>query len=240
MVLTEKFKIGLKDIGKNDEIKNVAILEFLEDIGGRHSDLAGYGVNDIPKTHLGWILLDWKLKVIKRPKYGQELTIKTWGRERNKAFTYRDFEIYDDNNNLCVIATSKWAVVDVRYRKLARLTDEIMEKYQIEDKHVFEEKDIKKVSIPEKFERSIDYTVTRKDIDLNGHMHNLYYIDLAYEALPDDIYEKRPFDNVVINYKKEIRFGEKIECNYAEIDGKYIVVIKNKNEEKINAVIELF
>ena len=240
MVLTEKFKIGLKDIGKNDEIKNVAILEFLEDIGGRHSDLAGYGVNDIATTHLAWILLDWKLEIISRPKYGQELTINTWGREINKIFTYRDFEIYDENNTLCVKATSKWAAVDVRYRKLAKLTDEIAEKYALESKRVFDEKEIKKVSIPEKFERSIDYTVTRKDIDLNGHMHNLYYIDLAYEALPDDIYEKRPFDNVVINYKKEIILGETVECKYTEVDGKYVVVIKNKNEEKINAVIELF
>lgn len=240
MVLTEKFKIGLKDIGKNNEIKNVAILEFLEDIGGRHSDLAGYGVNDIVTTHLAWILLDWKLEIINRPKYGQELTIKTWGRDINKVFSYRDFEIYNENNDLCVIATSKWAVIDVRYKKLAKLTDEIMKKYQVEDKRLFKEKDIKRISIPENFERSIDYTVTRKDIDLNGHMHNLYYIDLAYEALPEEVYEKRPFDNVVINYKKEIKPNDKVECKYTKIDNKHIVVIKNKKEEKVHAVIELF
>ncbi len=49
----------------------------------------------------------------------------------------------------------------------------------------------------------------RKDIDINKHMHNLYYLDLAYEALPDEIYNKRPFDYVRITYKKEIKLGEK-------------------------------
>ena len=49
-----------------------------------------------------------------------------------------------------------------------------------------------KISIPEKFSNEIIYKVARRDIDLNGHMHNLYYLDLAYEVLPQDIYEKRP------------------------------------------------
>ena len=43
MVFEQQFKMGIKDIGNNNFIKNRAILEMLENIGAYHSDLAGYG-----------------------------------------------------------------------------------------------------------------------------------------------------------------------------------------------------
>ena len=42
-------KTGLKDIGKNNLIKNETILEILENMGGEHSNKVGYGALDIDK-----------------------------------------------------------------------------------------------------------------------------------------------------------------------------------------------
>ena len=239
MIYTEKFKIPLKDIGKDNKIKNRAVLEILENIACYHSDLVGYGVNNIKETKVTWILLDWKLKVINRPTYGQVLTVNTWGKGMNKFFTYRDYEIYDNNNNLCAIATSKWALIDTEKGKMSRLTENIINAYKPENKTVFEENSLDKVKIPEEFSNTIKYEVIRKDIDINKHMHNLYYLDLAYEALPDEIYNKRPFDYVRITYKKEIKLGEKVNCKYVEQDGKYVIVIKSEDETVIHAIVEL-
>lgn len=239
MIYTEKFKIPLKDIGKDNKIKNRAILEVLENVACYHSDLVGYGVNNIKETKVTWILLDWKLKVINRPTYGQVLTVSTWGKGMNKFFTYRDYEIYDNNNNLCAIATSKWALIDTEKGKMSRLTENIINAYKPEKKNVFEEKSLDKVKIPEEFSNTIKYEVIRKDIDINKHMHNLYYLDLAYEALPDEVYNKRPFDFVRITYKKEIKLGEKVNCKYVEQDGKYVIVIKSEDETVIHAIVEL-
>ena len=239
MIYTEKFKIPLKDIGKDNKIKNRAILEVLENAACYHSDLVGYGVNNIKETKVTWILLDWKLKVINRPTYGQLLTVNTWGKGMNKFFTYRDYEIYDNNNNLCAIATSKWALIDTEKGKMSRLTENIINAYKPEKKTVFEEKSLDKVKVPEEFSNTIKYEVIRKDIDINKHMHNLYYLDLAYEALPDEIYNKRPFDFVRITYKKEIKLGEKVNCKYVEQDGKYVIVIKSEDETVIHAIVEL-
>ena len=50
MILSEEFRMELKDIGKKNYIKNRAILEIFENIGSHHSDIAGYGVNDIDTT----------------------------------------------------------------------------------------------------------------------------------------------------------------------------------------------
>ena len=239
MIFETTMKTGLKDIGKNNLIKNEAILEILENAGGEHSNKVGYGALDIDRTGASWVLLDWQVQVIKRPIYAEELKVKTWGRYFQRAYTYRDYEIYNSKGELCIIATSKWALIDINKRTIVRLTDEIKNKYMPEDTKVFEEEVISKIDTPTEFSNEITYKVGRKDIDVNTHMHNTYYLNLAYETLPEKIYNKRPFDFFKITYKKEIQLGDTVKCKYASLDGKNIVVISNEEKQIINAIIEL-
>ena len=241
MIFEHDFEIGVKDVGKNDMIKNRAIIEMLEDIGSYHSDLVHYGINDIPTTNVAWILLTWKLKVIDRPKYGEKLHVKTWGKNMTKVFTYRDFEIYDENNKLCIIATSRWALIDVRTRRMAKLNDDIIQSFKPENKDVFENPKIEKIKIPSSYSNTFKYKTTRRDIDINGHMHNLYYLDIAYNALPDDVYyNKRPFDNVEIEYKKEIKLDDNLICKYSFENNKHIIAIYNQDETILHSIISLY
>lgn len=240
MIYTETFKMAAKDIGKENKIKDRAILEILENIATYHSDKVGYGVNDINKTKLAWVLLEWKLQVLNRPKYGQILTVNTWGKGMNKFFTCRDYEIYDEENNLCAIATSKWALINLENTKMERLTEEIVNIYKPEEKSVFKNEKLDKIKMPTTFSSQIEYKVCRKDIDINQHMHNLYYLDLAYEAIPEEVYNQRPFDNIRISYKKEIKLGDNLNCKYAKQDNKHIIVIESKEKGILHAVIEMY
>ena len=239
MIYQEQFKIGLKDVGKNDEITNKGLLECLENIAAYHSDSVGYGINTVAQTHLTWILLDWKVKVIKRPKYGQMMDIHTWSRHIVKCYAYRDFEVYNDKGELCVIASSKWLLIDNQKRKIAKVEEAMAEKYHSEPKSVFGELEIEKMQLPQKFENTISYQAKRRDIDMIGHMHNLYYLDLAYEALPEEVYEQRPFDDIRIMYKKEIKLGEIVICKYTKLEDKNIVVIESQEGKVLHAMIAL-
>lgn len=240
MIYQEKFKIGLKDVSKGNKVNNRAILEYLEDIASYHSDSVGYGVNTSDRTHLTWLLLDWKVKVIKRPQYGQILDIRTWSRYIIKCYAYRDFEIYDENQELCVIASSKWLLVNNQTGKITKVEPEVADKYESEtEKSVFQEREIEKIKMPTNYKNSIIYQTKRKDIDIIGHMHNLYYLDLAYEALPEDIYAQRPFDEIRIMYKKEIKLGDTVVCKYSYENNKHIVVIQSEDEKTLHAIIEL-
>ena len=96
-----------------------------------------------------------------------------------------------------------------------------------------------KIKVPESYSTEMEYKVCRRDIDLNGHMHNLYYLDLAYEALPQNVYEQRPFDKIRIQYKKEIKFGDVVKCRYTFEDGKHIVFICDRDENLVHAIIIL-
>lgn len=235
-----KYRIGLKDVAKSNQITNKAILEILENAGGRHSAEVGYGLNDIEKTHLSWVLLGWKVQIIKRPKYNEEISVETWPRNSNRAFSYRDYEIYDESGKLCIIATSKWTLINIKDGKLAELNSEVLSLYKDEGKSVFEDKNLPKLKEPENHTSQFCYKILRRDIDINNHVHNLYYLDFAHEVLPEDIYRGNECNNIEIMYKKQIKLGDEIICLYAKEDERNIVTIKSKNEENLHAIIRLY
>ena len=131
--------------------------------------------------------------------------------------------------------------LDIEKRKIAIITEEIIKAYKMEDKSVLKIDNLEKIKMPEKFENIVKYEIKRRDIDVNKHLHNLYYLDLAYEALPEDIYNnKRPFNNVKIVYKKEIKLGDIVNCEYSKVEGKHVIIIKDQEEQKVHAIIELY
>lgn len=243
MVYSETVKIPLKDVEKGNVISDRGLLEIFENIATHHSDSIGDGVNEIKSKGKAWVILDWKIHVLSRPKYGGSFKVNTWSREDNiqerKIVTYRDFEMYDEKNNLCVIGTSKWVIMNTETGKITNIDKKLQEKYQPETKCVFDTWDINKVKQIKESINSIEYTVSRVDVDFNSHMHNIYYINLAYIALPEDIYELRPFNNIRISYKREIKLGDIVKCKYTREDNKHIITICSEDETKVHSIVIL-
>lgn len=236
MIYTENYRIGIEDIGRNNEATNKALLAIMEDIAVLHSSLVGYGVFEIETKHRAWLLLDWKMKVIKRPKYNDKIVAQTWARKVERLYSYRDFELKDTQGNVLVIGTSRWILVNTERRRPVRLTEDIINLYEAEsDKSAFS-KEMEDIEF-EGYILKKDYYVQRRDIDINEHMHNLSYLEMAYEILPQEIYKNKVFDNVRIAYKKELIYGQDVECYYSQQDDKHIVIAKSN--DNINAMIEL-
>lgn len=233
------FYVRMRDVDNKNKITNKAILGFFEDIGGLHSDKVGFGLKNIYETRLSWVLLHWKVEVLKRANYADIVHIKTWSRYSTKFYSYRDFEMYDEKGELLVIATSKWALINID-SGLAKLEESLIEKYEPEPKSVFSELEVKKLKEPEGYDNVCEYKVLRSNIDVNKHMHNLYYLDVAYEALPDNIYENNEFNNIEIMYKTGAMLGETLKCFYSKQSNEHFITIKNNEEKTLHSIIKLY
>ena len=240
MKFERNFTVGVKDVGRGNRITNYAFLSFLEEIASYHSNLCGYGVNDVETKGKAWILMDWKLRVFKRPKYAEVINIKTWARpiEKHVFYTYRDFEVFC-GDKLVAIATSKWVLLDVTSKKITKITDEIFSEYSSEDTKVFEEEEIPKLKESKEKSLNLIYEVKRADIDMINHMHNLNYLSLAYETIPEESYFGKEKSNVHIMYKHQILLGEKVKCYYVKQDEKEIITLKSEDDKILHAIIEL-
>ena len=235
-----KVRIGLKDIGIEGLCKNKSILSYLEDAAGFHSDFAGSGIPKLNEENSTWVILDWKLKIISRPKYGEEIMVQTWSKLPKKYYAYRDFKVLDKEGNVLVIATSKWALIDTISGTLKTISPEMMEKYKPEEENVFDDPEIAKQREIDTYEYTREFPVSKNYIDINRHVNNIHFLDFVYDTLPDEEFEKGEFKNLRITYKNEIKYGDKVKSFYAKRDEKCVVVLKDKEESKVYAIVELY
>ena len=235
MIFKYNYEIGLDNMKENGQVSNKALLHFLENIASKHSDSINNGVTEITSDGVTWVLLEWRLNVIERPKYGDILEVHTWVSNNVKIFSYRDFEIYV-NGKLMATASSMWLLVDKDTLKPKRIEEKMMSKYEPElGKEVFAD-GIPKLFKKDEYNKSIDFAIRKSDIDINKHVHNLSYLDMAQEISDNDL----ECDNVIISYKKEIKYGDNIRVDYVESDGKYCYEIVNADDNTIHALVEEF
>ena len=92
-----------------------------------------------------------KVSVLKRVAFGDTVKVRTWSVPYNELFTFRNFEIYDNEDNLICIASSKWTLVNSDTKTLTKITKEIELSYEPEDKLVFDKLEIAKLKRTKQF-----------------------------------------------------------------------------------------
>ncbi len=244
MIFEHKTRVDIEKVNSNSFVTNKGMLALLENVACMHSDTAGYGIREISTTHLSWVQLNWRVQIIRRLKYGEEITIKTWAREATKVSTLRDFEVLDKDNKTVCIATTRWTLTNIDTQSITKITDDVIEKYDPENHTIMPEFEFKKLKEPDTFSNEYVYTTQRRDIDVNKHMHNLNYLDLAYETLPEEVYNNiskgGDFNNIEVMYKTAIRYGDTSKCLYSFDGNKHTITIKSNDDKVLHCIVELW
>lgn len=236
MYVEQDFFIGLGDIDFKNNLKIKSLLGYFEDIGGIHSNKVGYGLLDIPVKKRSWVLIAWKVKIIKRPHYSEVLRIKTWSCAIQKLYAIREFEVYNESGEKVAIASSKWVCVDTDKMSIAKIDDNIINAYESEEPRVFDD-EIQKLKDPGSYIDSCTIHITKDLIDVNKHVHNLNYIDFATQLFPYEVMQNA--QNIEVMYKKEIKENDNIKCFYSVKENEHYVVIKSEDEKFIHAIIKI-
>ena len=232
-MFSTNYEIGVDNLDKNRIVTDKEIFRILENAFAKHSNSLKVGLEDIIKMGYTIVLLSWKLEINNRPKYKDKLKVNTWVKETSKMYFYRDFEIII-NDDVAVKATSKWMLLDIKtFKPVMNL--ELIKKQNPIDKDVFETRDIKRLKELDNYSKKLKYNIRKSDIDLNNHVHNLNYIDMALEVIDDKYYS-----NIEIEYLKEIKYNDKIIVMSEKINDKYYIKIYNETNNVTSALIEIY
>ena len=156
------------------------------------------------------------------------------------ASACREFEICSEQGEVCVTALSNWARTNALTKHIERADPEAVARYGSEREHRnFEKPWISKIAAPQEYIREKDFTVERNFIDVNDHMNNVFYLDLAELVLPDEVYAKDESCEFEIEYRQAIKYGETVKCCYSETDEANFVTVKDDNGD-IRAIIKLY
>lgn len=204
------FEISSSQTDSSRLLTHCALLNILQETAWKHSSSADYDDIRLKKESSTWVLLQYHIKIIEMPKLWETITVKTWCPKQKKMHSTRSFSIECDGVE-CIQVNSLWVFFDIEKRIPKKITDEIASCYQCTKPPVFPEPRFFKVdgTPDDKHRRSArEYTVMRSDMDTNGHVNNVRYLEWILNDIPDEIYDNNTLSELKIVYRKECKRGD--------------------------------
>jgi medium-chain acyl-[acyl-carrier-protein] hydrolase len=216
----ETFPVRFGAIDRSDRLTLDAIFQFFQEAAICHAENLNVGREDMLRTGQIWILSRMSVIVKRRPKYFENITVRSWPRGGEKLFAVRDYDIRDKDDIPVVCARSGWIVLDVEKRRPIRPQSLMDNLPQNEGENALSPEDNAIIALEERANlqkaacRKANYT----DLDFNGHVNNVRYIQWIEDALEPRLLENADMMRLDINYLNEILGGEDIDIMSAKIE----------------------
>lgn len=219
-------------------LKSGELLNFFTDIAGIHSESVGYRFGE---GDTRWLLVGYSVKIFDKPKYTQEVTFRTWSRDYNPAFAIREFEVLSDTGVVLAIAMCHFVRYNIVTERLMKITDEEMSGFLGErERSNFNYEKLRRFTEPDGYDGEYGFEVDWRWIDLNRHLNNSHYVDLA-ERIVSEIYgvdvAECDFD---VTYKAQVREGARLKCMYRECEDRFIISIKSEDGRTLHGAVTFY
>lgn len=208
---------------------------------GIHAAERGFGIAELNENHYTWVLSRLAVEMEEMPRAYEKFSIRTWVENVYRLFTDRNFEIVNAAGKPIGYARSIWAMISMETRKPADLlalhgggiTDYICDK-----ECPIEKAGRVKVNEAEPVAR---HTVKYGDIDLNGHVNSVKYIEHALNLFPLEMFREKNLRRFEVAYVAESYYGDTL-CFYREQvgEGEYDIEIKKNNTEVVVRIKMIF
>lgn len=233
MLVKRNFFVDFRSVDADLNIKNSGILGMFEDIACLHGCRCG---EDISTSDLRWLLIGYRVNLLRRPRYGEEVEVTTWSKDYRGVSATREFELRDAAGELLATGWSNWARVNIRTKELVRLTDEAMAAYQSEPERTNFGK-APRITAPSDCQSSVTMNIDWRWMDNNRHLHNSYYLDIAEHILPESVRAQLPACGFDVTYKQEITEGSTVVCQFTETEDSWTVTFRSEDLSTLHAVV---
>ena len=192
----------------NNNLRILTLMNILQDVADENASLLGFGLDFCIKSGLTWVGVNYVLEIDRLPKIHENIKIMTWPSARNKFSAYRDFEVFGEDGESIIRATSEWALISLEKRRPVSVTDNLPIKEVVESRAVVTT--FPRIGDVQQFEDQYKFRVRFDDIDINKHINNAVYILWACEAVDSTFRLTHNPAKISINFKKEGFIGEKV------------------------------
>lgn len=210
-----------------------------------HSTLRNFGMTYLNTLNKTWVLSRLAIELDDMPHEHDEFCIETWVENAMKYFTKRNWTITsEDGKKVYGHGKSIWAMIDLSTREpqdILAIHEGKITDYLCTDKEC-PIKDVSRVKTPEMTEYT-EFKVTYSDLDVNGHLNSMKYIDHIMDTFTLDYLRENQVNRVEIAYVAEGRWGETLRIYHMQEDNKHFFRIarkENDGETELSRVLMTF
>ena len=177
-----------------------------------HSTDRGFGMKYLMGIKRSWVLSRLAIEMEEMPAQYEHYNVETWVESAMKFFTQRNFSVTGPDGRVYGYGRSVWAMIDTETRQptdIYAIDNGAIDKWIVTDKPCPIEKSSRvKMSENAGFVRSID--VNYNDIDINGHVNSVKYIEHVLDLWDVAWYQVHRLKRFEIAYVAEAHQGDKL------------------------------
>ncbi len=209
LIWSEKNRIPAFEVDVRGRVRIRALCNYMMEAASNHTFARGTGIERMLSHNITWVISRFHIKINLYPNLGDIVSFETWPSKLDGKFAIREFRVTDKNKKVLAIATSSWAVLDIKSRKLLYIPEFITNSFSVNEERIFNDKferlaELKRCSLEKKFK------VRFSDLDQNQHVNYIIYIDWITETVPDEILRDYVLAELEISYRSECRYGDEV------------------------------
>jgi len=206
------------EIDRERRLTLPALMHYLEDVATLDSESRGITLDRYFRTGRLFLLLKWDIVVRSLPFFNETVRITTRPTTFKRFLANREYAVFGRDGAPLAEARSVWAFTDIRRKKPVRVPEEIFTAFGVppESAESFDPLE----DLPGIAAGSAPHPIRvgPADLDNNGHVNNVRYVEWALWSLPADFLRGRGPSRVRVHYKKELTPGGEAEL-FSEIAG---------------------
>lgn len=219
-----EYPIRYSDYKNYDTLRPSLALDIAQDMGIRHSEAVGYGIEVLRSLHFAWLLQGVKLHFEKPMSVHSPLIVSTAVRNM-KGVTSERGCIIEQNGEVVAKTIANWFLCDTESMRPCRIPAEMAEAYGLHDfADPFFRYEKPELGAAERLYR---IRVSPKEIDTNRHLNNYKSAEILMDALPMDFF----FRDMSVYYKKPAYLGDELWLCAAEREKGWYVHLETEDGE---------
>lgn len=227
-----KGRVRYSEIGENGCLTLPGIQDYYQDCCTFQSESIGQGMEALEKRHRAWVLSSWQIVVKRYPKMGEQIIATTAPYAFKGFLGMRNFILTTEEGELLSWANSIWTNLDTQKGIPARLTEEDIKGYILDEK-IDMEYAPRKIALPDGMMKEEPFAIQKHHLDTHHHVNNCQYIRMAADYLPEGFV----VGQMRAEYKKQALLGDIFYPGVKKEEGKVVVSLSDESKEPY-AVVE--
>ena len=233
----KQFELRYFEMNKLGFATPTIILALLEETAADHCYAINYGLFDLLKKNVGWVLVSGIIRMNRYPNYKEKITIRTWLSSYSEIKGYRENIIFDEKQNIIGTAKGLWVFFDIEKRKPLAIFNNIKEKWSVNNQESIIHNIKKKIATLDTASYIKQFTVNRFNTDTNKHVNNISYLQWLMESIPDDIIDNYFLQEIDGRFIAEAQYGDTVLSLTKKLitDNSFVHTIKIAGSDKVCA-----
>ena len=227
------FSVTSFDVDAKKQASLQSVARYLQEMATQHAIHLNLGFEDMLKENRAWVLAQMLISINRFPKFTEEYSITTWSNGPEGRYAMRDFVIHDAAGEKIGGASSTWFVIDIDEKNICRL-DNYFPGYDYEQVEFVLGRKPERVKVAPSADIEEHARVRFSDLDINGHMNNVRYLDHIIDMIPQSFRMQHELFEIEMNFLKESRLDQKLRAGLVKgsQENEFLHYIFNEDEGK--------